>query len=256
MLADGDGVFALSLSLPRQGVAAQGASEHAPGESLGWLGRHLGDQQGGHLLDQGRGIGVLAQTQQAIGGKAPVLTAGTPAVGAPQSDLAAIAVEGSRDPAFFLPQRVLAVRALLIGRVGFDLHGFLNQRPLQFQGALTDGFLDEPQPLLGMRLDAPQARLEILPPTGDVQIEQIVVVLGQQLIDEIVDRFKAGAIFRAVNRHRRVLGLLDGEGSEAESSKNVLGQAPRTCRFMPARRRESPASADRPRLVWAAPGFG
>jgi hypothetical protein len=122
-------------------------------------------------------------------------------MGAQESDLAAIGVNVSGDPAFLVAQRALAVGALFIHRIGLGLHGFLHECPLQFQGGLADGFLDEPQALFGMLLHSRQASLEILPPTGDVQIQQAVVVLGDELVDEVVNGFKARVIFRTMNSH-------------------------------------------------------
>lgn len=52
-----------------------------------------------------------------------------------------------------------------------------------------------------MLLHSCQTRLEIFPPTGDVQIQQVVVVLGEKLVDQVINRFKARAIFRTVNSH-------------------------------------------------------
>lgn len=152
-------------------------------------------------------MGVLLQAQHAVGREKPFLTTRTPAMGAPQSDLAAIGVDVSGDPAFLVAQRALAVGTFFIHGIGLGLHGLLHQRPLQFQGGLADGFLDEPQALLGMLLHSGQPSLEIFPPTGDVQIQQAVMVLGDEFVDKVVNRFEASVIFRAVNSHGVVARL-------------------------------------------------
>jgi hypothetical protein len=52
-----------------------------------------------------------------------------------------------------------------------------------------------------MLLHAGQTSLEIVPPTGDVQIQQAVVVLGEKLVDQVINRFQTRAILRTLNSH-------------------------------------------------------
>ena len=107
-------LVALALGFAGQGAAAQAAPGHPQANGLGLLGRHLGDEQGAHLLHQGRGGRVLPQPQHPVGGKVPVLAVGAPAVGAEQLDLAAIGVDPPGHAALLVGEACPAVGALLL----------------------------------------------------------------------------------------------------------------------------------------------
>ena len=47
----------------------------------------------------------------------------------------------------------MAIRTKFIDRIGLVLHGLLHEQLLEFQGGLTDVFLDEAQAVFGVTLD-------------------------------------------------------------------------------------------------------
>ena len=55
-----------------------------------------------------------------------------------QLDLATIGVDPPGDAALLVGEAGPAVGTLFLYRVGFVLHGFLHEQPLQFQAGLTD----------------------------------------------------------------------------------------------------------------------
>ena len=82
-----------------------------------------------------------------------MFTVRTPAMGPEQLDLAAIGINGPRHAALLLRERPMAIRTKFIDRIGLVLHGLLHEQLLEFQGGLTDVFLDEAQAVFGVTLD-------------------------------------------------------------------------------------------------------
>jgi hypothetical protein len=78
---------------------------------------------------------------------------------------------------------MVAIRALLLHRVGLLLHGLLDEQTLQAQAGLADVFFDEPQAVFGVLLNLLQALLEVLPPVGDVLFEQMALTVSNNFID-------------------------------------------------------------------------
>ena len=89
--------------------------------------------------------------------------------------------------------RRAAVGALFRHRVGFVLHGFLHEQPLQFQAGLTDMLLDEAQTLLGVLVQLLQTLPEVFPPAGQVLFQQRLLRIGEDRIDQAFNfRRRAG----------------------------------------------------------------
>ena len=97
---------------------------------------------------------MLTQSQRGVGRKDPRLTGLAPTVRPIQLHRSAIGLDRLGHAPFFLDQRRLTTRTVLIHGVGFGLHGLLHDVALEFQRALPDVLLDEAQPLLGMLLEA------------------------------------------------------------------------------------------------------
>ena len=152
-LAHGLGALSLPLGFAGQSAPAQRAPGHAQAKRLRLLGGHLGNEQGAHLLHQGRGGRVVPQPQHPVDGKNPLPAMGAPAMGAEQFDFAAIGINPPGHATLLVAQRPQAIGALFIGLVGLGLHGFLHEQPLQLQARLAHVLLDEAQALLGMLLD-------------------------------------------------------------------------------------------------------
>ena len=95
----------------------------------------------------------------------------------------------------------MAIRALLLHRVGLFLHGLLDEQTLQAQAGLADVFFDEPQAVFGVLLNLLHALFEVLAPAVDVFIEQVELTLSNNFLDEFF-QFQAaggrGAIGRGV----------------------------------------------------------
>jgi hypothetical protein len=110
-----------------------------------------------------------------------------------QPDFAAIGVDPAGHAPFLVAERPMAVRTDLIHRIGLVLHGSLNQQALQLQRSLADVLLDEAAPgLFGVSSDLFQALLQVLPPVSDVLVQQVVLTLGDDLIDQLFERWRCG----------------------------------------------------------------
>src|ERR1019366_9348002 len=128
-LAHDLGALSLPLGFAGQSAPAQRAPGHAQAKRLRLLGGHLGNEQGAHLLHQGRGGRVVPQPQHPVDGKNPLPAMGAPAMGAEQFDFAAIGINPPGHATLLVAQRPQAIGALFIGLVGLGLHGFLHEQP-------------------------------------------------------------------------------------------------------------------------------